>query len=136
MQPTPPSSTPVDLSHELRRTDAIPASHTKLTSFKSISRPEPSPARAGSAQFHPGERVKHACSSITCNLQHDLADMVAGLHAGMRVSRLRKREGTVDYRPDTPLLDQRQYMLLDGARYSRLIGDGACAQCRAGMGEP
>ncbi len=47
----------------------------------------------------------------------------------------RQREGAVDHRPDPARRDQRQHLLLDGARDRGLVGDRARAQRRAGVGE-
>ena len=48
--------------------------------------------------------------------QHDLADMRAAFHFGMRGAGLRKREGAVDHRSDSGRSNERQDVLLHAAR--------------------
>src|SRR5581483_5335703 len=65
--------------------------------------------------------------------QDDLADMRAGLHAGMRGRRLSKGEGTVDHRPDAAGRQQRQHLGFERLAHGRFILDRARAQRRSGV---
>src|SRR5262245_299424 len=58
------------------------------------------------------------------------------LHAPMRGGRLREREGAVDERPDPTRRDQRQHVLLHGARDRAFVGDRARASWIAAVPMP
>src|SRR5262249_15720208 len=130
--PPPPPPRPADPN------PPAPSAGGTFRRFSSLSRAPPAP-RVAEGRLPPPRARGGGGQSVriggSCWRGEDLAGVRARLHARRRGGRLRKGKGAVDQRPDPARRDQRQHVLLHGARDRALVGDRARAQGRTGVGE-